>query len=83
MAFIQLIATGTYETRLHDTLRRQSFDVVAVLPFDSRSPVEEGTFLAEGLADVVFVGRQTCQIWPGGGDFRDGAGEAAREEVSI
>ena len=47
--------------------------VVAVLPFDSKSPVEEDTFLAEGLADEILsslAGRRSVSVIGGASSFQ-------------
>jgi len=47
--------------------------VVAVLPFDSRSPVEEDIFLAEGLADEILsslAGRRSVSVIGGASSFQ-------------
>jgi len=48
-------------------------NIVAVLPFDSRSPVDEDTFLAEGLADEILsslAGQQTVSVIGGASSFQ-------------
>jgi len=48
-------------------------NIVAVLPFDSRSPVEEDTFLAEGLADEILsslAGQRTVSVIGGASSFQ-------------
>jgi len=57
---------GAADTRAHA-------NVVAVLPFDSLSPVEEDTFLAEGLADEILsslAGQRTVSVIGGASSFQ-------------
>jgi len=62
----QSMQAGTAATRAHA-------NIVAVLPFDSLSPVEEDTFLAEGLADEILsslAGQRTVSVIGGASSFQ-------------
>ncbi|MGA9574297.1 MAG: winged helix-turn-helix domain-containing protein [Lysobacterales bacterium] len=69
----QLTQARVAEEPAGDAGIRAHASVVAVLPFDSRSTVEEDTFLAEGLADEILstlAGGRTISVIGGASSFQ-------------